>query len=242
MLLSVRALRGNGTVVTWRSIADSQPGSAIHNQIVVWAQRVKAVNAPVWFTFNHEPEFAGNIPNGIDQDFIDAWRKFRTVFDAQGVTNAEYVWIMTDHSFVVPSTDRRQAIKWYPGDAYVDHIAADAYNWSDCRPGQFNEWRSLEEIANPIRTFGAAHPDKGLMLAEWASATTAGNKAAWITEASAVFQRPGWEQFIALAYWNDIDPASSACNFPVTSSPDVLTAFSNMANLPFYKNPPTNGD
>ena len=238
MLLSVRALEDDGSVIPWQSIADAQPGTPTYNQVVVWAQRVKNLGVPVWFSFNHEPEFVGNIPNGTDQQFIVAWRRVHEIFASQGVTNAEFVWIMTDHSFVVPSSDRRQAIKWYPGDEFVDHIAADAYNWSDCRPGQFNPWRSLQEIVDPIRQFGAAHPDKGLILAEWASATSAGNKAAWITDAANLFQQPGWEQFIAVAYWNDIDPASPACNFPVTSSNAVLDAFRAMGNLPFYLNEP----
>lgn len=234
MLLSVRALEEDGTVITWRSIADAAPGSATYNQVVAWAQRVKNIGLPVWFSFNHEPEFAGNTANGTDQDFVDAWRRVHEIFAAENADNVAFVWIMTDYSFVVPATDRRQAIKWYPGDDVVDHIAADAYNWSDCRPGQFNPWRSLQEIIDPLRQFGIAHPDKGLLLAEWASTESGGNKADWITEAADLFQTPGWEQFVAVAYWNDIDPASPACNFPVDSSPAAMSSFTSMGALPFY--------
>jgi hypothetical protein len=234
MLLSVRALNENGTVITWRSIADAQPGSTIHNQMIAWALKVKAVPDKVWFTFNHEPEFVGNLSNGSDQDFIDAWRAFHQVFTSQGVQNAEFVWIMTDYSFEVPSSDRRFAQKWYPGDSFVDHLGADPYNYFNCRPDQPVPWKSLEESILPFRQFGSNHPDKGLILAEWASTETGGNKASWINDAAALFQRAGWEQFIAISYFNDIDPSHSECNWPVTSSAASLGAFTTMAHLPFY--------
>ena len=55
-------------------------------------------------------------------------------------------------------------------------------------PDQVSPWRSLEWIIAPLRDFGLQHPDKGLMLAEWASATQGGDKAAWITEAARAAQ------------------------------------------------------
>lgn len=118
--------------------------------------------------FHHEPEAAVNLGNGTAGDFIAAWRKVVTVLRQQGVTNAEYVWTMTDYSFWVQ--DRRRASLWYPGDAYVDHLGADAYNWYRCRPGVNTPWWSLQQIIEPFRQFGQAHPTKGLMLPEWASA------------------------------------------------------------------------
>jgi hypothetical protein len=234
MLLSVRAKRMDGSYVPWRTIADAQPGSAVHTQMVTWIERVRAIGEPVWFTFNHEPEYAENIANGVNTDFIDAWRRIITEFRDRAVTNVEFVWIMTDWSFHVPSSDRRYAPKWYPGDAYVDHIAADAYNWSSCRADVVIPWRPLEPIITPLRDFGLQHPDKGLMLAEWGSTTQGGDKAAWITEAGELLKQPGWEQFIALSYYSRVDQNYSNCNFPIDSSPSVTAAFAAMGADPFY--------
>jgi hypothetical protein len=234
MLLSVRAKRLDGSFVPWREIADAQPGSAVHTQMVAWIERVRAIGEPVWFTFNHEPEFAGNIANGSSNDFIDAWRRIITEFRDRGVTNAKFVWIMTDWSFHVPSSDRRYAPKWYPGDGYVDDIAADAYNWSSCRPNEVAPWRSLEWIIAPLRDFGLQHPGKGLMLAEWASTTQGGDKAAWITEARELLKQPGWEQFIAVSYFSRVDQNYPNCNFPIDSSSSVTAAFAAMGGDPFY--------
>ena len=234
MLLSVRAKRLNGSYVRWRDIADAQSGSAIYNQMVTWIERVRNIGQPVWFTFNHEPEVVENINNGTAQDFIDAWRRVISEFRARGVDNVEFVWIMTDWSFHVPPSDRRHANHWYPGDDVVDHIAADAYNWSNCRPGINLAWQSLEQIIRPLRDFGAQHPDKGLMLAEWASTTQKGDKAAWITEARQLFKQPGWEQFIAVSYWSRMHPSYPDCFFPLNSSTEVMDAFAAMASDPFY--------
>ncbi len=238
MLLSVRPKKLDGSFIAWRDIADAQPGTSIHDELVVWIERVRAIGDPVWFTFNHEPEVVENIANGTDQDFIDAWRRVVDEFRTRNVTNVEFVWIMTDYSFAVPSTDRRHAPKWYPGDDVVDYMAADAYNWSGCRPNEQNPWRTMTDIIEPFRQFGLSHPDKGLMLAEWASTETAGDngaaKAAWIGDVSQLLQQPGWEQFMAIAYFNQPDPRYPACAWNVDSTQAALDAFRVMANHPYY--------
>ena len=133
VFLSVKAKRVNGSTVLWRDIANAQPGSTLYNQIVGWATSVKAFGAPMYFIFNHEPEAGASDSNGSAQEFIAAWRQVITIFRDQGVTNAKYVWTMTDYAFW--RTDGGRADLWYPGDAYVDAIASDSYNWSNCRPG-----------------------------------------------------------------------------------------------------------
>ena len=134
VLLSVKVLR---TSTAARSPGGPSPMrspvSALQNQIVGWAQRIKAWAIPIEFTFHHEPEVVGAIPFGTDADFIAAWRHVIDTFRAQGVTNARYLWIMTDYGYDWPTTDRRYAPKWYPGDAWVDDMGIDAYNWYGCR-------------------------------------------------------------------------------------------------------------
>ena len=84
------------------------------------------------------------------------------------------------------------------------------------------------------------------MLAEWASTTQGGDKAAWITEAAELLKQPGWEQFIAVSYFSRPDPSNPGCNFPIYSSPSVTAAFRAMGADPFYGGggspppPPTN--
>jgi hypothetical protein len=232
-LLSVKSERTDQTFVQWRSVANAQPGSTLYNDIVRWATRIKSLGTHVYFTFNHEPETALN-SSGDGADFIAAWRKVISVFRAQGVTNADYVWIMTAFSF--KAQDRRRAIDWYPGEAYLDYVGADAYNWYTCRPGTKNPWNSLESLLNPMRLFAQGKTIKGLMVPEWASTEDPAQpkrKAQWITDARALFKKPGWEGFKALLYYNKSSKYAN-CRWFVDSSQASLTAFSGMANDVYY--------
>jgi hypothetical protein len=233
VFLSVKSRRVNGQVVLWRDIVNAQPGSSLYNQIVGWATKIKAFGAPMGFIFNHEPEAAASDSMGTAQEFINAWRRVITILREQGVTNAQYIWTMTDYAFW--RTDGARAELWYPGDDYVDAIASDSYNWYNCRPGINTAWHTLEWIATYMRDFGAAHPDEQLMLMEWAShdpTATPGRKATWINEAQALFKQPGWEQFTTVLYYHNSHKPT--CTFWVDSSASSLAAFKTMANDPFY--------
>jgi hypothetical protein len=233
LLLSVKSERRNHTFVQWRDIANAQPGSALHNDIVTWANRIKSLGTHVYFTFNHEPETSLN-SSGQGPDFIAAWRKVVTVFRGQGVTNADYLWIMTAFSF--KARDRRRAVDWYPGEAYIDYMGADAYNWYNCRPGTSNPWNSLEQLLNPMRLFAQGRTIKGLMVPEWASTEDSaqpGRKAQWFADARALFKKPGWEGFKAVLYYNKSSKYPN-CRWFVDSSQASLTAFSAMANDVYY--------
>jgi hypothetical protein len=233
LLLSVKSERRNHTFVQWRDIANAQPGSALHNDIVTWANRIKSLGTHVYFTFNHEPETSLN-SSGQGADFIAAWRRVVTVFRGQGVTNADYLWIMTAFSF--KARDRRRAVDWYPGEAYIDYMGADAYNWYNCRPGTSNPWNSLEQLLNPMRLFAQGKTIKGLMVPEWASTEDSaqpGRKAQWFADARALFKKPGWEGFKAVLYYNKSSKYPN-CRWFVDSSQASLTAFSAMANDVYY--------
>jgi Glycosyl hydrolase family 26 len=235
-LLSVKPKRDNGSVIKWANIAAAAPNTTLYNDIVDWADNVKAFPGPVYFTFHHEAEASANLPYGTAAEFIQAWRKVVDVFRAQGVTNATYLWIATDFSFATTSTERRFAAKWYPGDAWVDAIGADAYNWVDCR--QRNEgWRSLQQIIEPLRQFGLAHPTKELWLPEFATVEDAAQpnrKADWIRDAAALFQQPGWAQFRGVSYFHYLVPSFPNCEWWVNSSTKSLNAFAAMGADPFY--------
>jgi len=237
ILLSVKPQRSGGVKIPWRDIADAPVGSALDTEIVSWANRVASFGQPLTFTLHHEPEAAANVDYGTDADFKDAWERVVDTFRAQGVTNASYVWIMTAHSFGVPQSDRRRAEKWYPGDAHVDGIGADAYNWYTCRPGINTPWRSLQTIIEPMRLFGTQHPDKQLWLSEWASTEdpqAPTRKAEWIADARALFDDPEYAQFVGVSYFNTPGSQSWNCLWPIDSSPEALTAFRDMGLEPYY--------
>ena len=193
---------------------------------------------PLYFTFNHEPESSASFANGEAPDFIAAWRKFHDIFVARGATNVKFMWIMTDYSFFVGSNARNDASKWYPGDAYLDAMGADAYNWYNCRTGINTPWWTLETIIRPFRDFGAAHPDKELWLSEYASTedtASPGRKAQWINQAQALFKRSDYAQFHGIVYFDFQGPDN--CRWFTDSSTTSASAFRTLAQDAFYGGP-----
>ncbi|MCU1361457.1 MAG: domain containing protein [Ilumatobacteraceae bacterium] len=242
IILSIKPTRSNGTRVTWPSISGAAVGSQVYNEMVAWAQKVKAYGVPIYITFNHEPEAGANTTGGTATDFIAAWRKWVDVFRAQGVTNAKFMWIMTDYSFFVATSDRRYAPKWYPGDGWVDAMGTDAYNWYTCRPGTANAWKSLQQIIDPFRAFGALHPDKALWLSEFATvedSASAGRKSTWLTQATALFKQPGWDQFDGVLYFNAtfVQGGKDVCLWYTDTTTTSLASYKTMGLDPFFNGP-----
>lgn len=235
MILSVKSRRVNGTVIPWANLVAAQPGSPLYTDIERWADRIRDYGVPIYFAFNHEPESSASFPMGEAPDFIAAWRKVHDIFVARGVTNAKFVWIMTDYAFWVGSQARNDASKWFPGDAYLDAMGIDAYNWYHCRTGINTAWKSLEQIIRPFRDFGANHPDKELWLTEWASTEdplVPGRKAQFYADAQALFKRADYAQFEGISYFDT--RGQGACTWYPDSTPSSLAAFRTMATDEFY--------
>ena len=246
MVVSVRPRRDNGALIEWRDLANAAPGSTLYNEMVEWGRSLAAADVPVWFALHHEPEAAGSAAYGDADDFKAAWQRFVDIIRAEGADQVEFAWIMTAWAFEVSASDDRYAANWYPGDAYVDLIGSDAYNWGQCRQSPTDYWRSLEDTIEAQRQFGLAHPDKDLFLAEVASTERPSEwgdaKADWITEAKSLFKQPGWEQFVAISWFDVIDDSYPYCHWPADSSEDSLAALRDLGADPFYgggTEPPT---
>jgi hypothetical protein len=211
------------TNVSWRTLASSTPGSAPYTNLVRWADGLKSRPGPILFVFNHEPEGNSSSNLGSAADFIAAWKKVHTVFDSRGVNNVEYTWNMTSNAFRVGSGDPRYAMKWYPGDAYVDNVATAAYNWYNCGEGK-GEWLSLENRASAPLAFAKAH-GKPYVLAEWAS-QSGPKRAAWLQDAHAFLLRE--KAYIRGAFYYQSPTPRAGCNWRLNTSAEYA-AFGAMA-------------
>ncbi len=235
-MVSVKSRLTNGTAVPWASVAAAAPGSTLYSQIKSWADRMRNFGYPVYFTYNHEPEAATNNDLGTPASFIAAWRKVHDVFVAEGATNVRFMWIMTAYAFTVPSTDRRYGWDWYPGDAYVDGIASDAYNEANCRYPN-NSWKSLATVTTGFMKFGSQHPTIPLWLTEFGtieSTTVPGAKAQWLLDAEALFKKPAYSQVVGISYFNQTR-LGTACDWHIDTSDSALAAFQTLAQDPFYQ-------
>lgn len=114
--------------------------------------------------------------NGDPAEFVKAWRHMVDVFRAEGATNVRWVWCpnVTDQ----PATPANAMERYYPGTAYVDVLALDGYNWGTGRP--WSRWLSFDQIfAKPYARITALGPQP-VWIAEVASTSVGGDKAAWV--------------------------------------------------------------
>lgn len=233
------------------------------------ADKVKALNAPMWVTIVHEPDNKACLlsnttcTTGPKTDvYVNMWRRFHTIFTNRGVTNATWNWIVMSYSFGPYATaERKQIIKdLYPGDAYVDWISADPYNFIQTNntgvcpfwrndPTMQNKWdsswKSLGKEMQEWYDWSSAR-GKPLALAEFGvlhdpRAGQENHKAEWLRQAKTELQTK-YPNIKAVSYFDNIVTSQSdncdwridASTSPAATSP-ALTAFREMAQDPYFK-------
>lgn len=219
---------------TWAETAKAAPGSAQYADIVRWADTIKSRPGPIMFAFNHEPEAAGNLSKGTPQDFIRAWRRVVDIFRQRGVRNVEYTLQMTAWAYRAAPSDRRHISKWYPGDAYVDNVGADAYNWYTCGHGN-GRWMELKALADPLVAFARSRGKKA-SLPEFASFTDT-RRAQWIRNAHQYLVAN--RGTITAAFYfqqNPTNPSNQDCRWKLSTSAEYK-AYGEMAKNSTYFTP-----
>ncbi len=232
ILMSIKPQRENGQIITWRSIANAQPGSALHNDMLRFARELKAVDGDVWLALHHEPE-AQTDAWGSPADFQNAWRKIHSVLEGQNV-DVDWVLTMTAWSFAVNTSDRRSIGNWYPGGAFVDFIGADLYNWNQCRNPQ-EVWRTLRSGLDPVMNYAEAR-GKQVMLPEFGVHASNGQaKADWLDDVRSLMKEPRYARGVAaISYFDSIDPGVPGCQWPFETSSQSLAAGQRLAQDPFF--------
>jgi hypothetical protein len=216
--LSIMARTVHGQAISWASIANGAQDAAIGK----FADTLRDAGKPILLTFHHEPE---NDPgNGTPADYVAAWRHFVSVFRAHQANNVKFAWIMMASTF---GPHNPQADAYYPGDDYIDWVAADGYNFYGCTGRQNETWRSFGQIFSGFRAWAAQHPTKPVFIAETGSQedpASPDRKAQWLTDMDTTLQ--GWTQVKAVSYWN----SSEKCKWFVDSSPSSLAAYRSLVN------------
>jgi len=185
--------RGSVPCITWEPWKGSVPDSDYTLQKIAdgefdayiskWALDAKAFGHPFFLRFAHEMN--GNwypwdgAHNGLSEapaKYIAAWKHVHGLFNAAGVLNVTWVWSVISES--VPDETWNSIGNYYPGDAYVDWIGIDGYNWGG------SAWQTFDQIFSSVYSqIRSSYPLKPVMIGEFASAPDGGDKAAWITDA-----------------------------------------------------------
>jgi Glycosyl hydrolase family 26 len=142
-----------------------------------WAQEAKAWGHPFLFAPWWEMNGAW-YPWGRQPKFIEAWRRFHKIVAEQGAGNVTWTWLVNS----IWSDPESDPTPYYPGDAYVDWIGLDSYNWGR-NPAQPDRWKNPEQTITPtLELMRKAAPTKPVAIVESASSEYGGNKADWIRE------------------------------------------------------------
>jgi hypothetical protein len=216
--VSWKPARQNGTTITWPSIS----GGAQDAWITAQADRIREFGHPLFMVFNHEPFDQSQNGWGTPSDFVAAWRHIVDIFRARGATNVSWVLVLTGYDYKVAG----RADAFYPGNGYVDWIAADPYNFFT-RDGV---WRELSEVSEHFYTWGSAKA-KPLMLAEWGceeDPSVPGRRAQWFQNAGSWLKaRPNIK---AVVYYNN----KQIYDWSIDLSASSLTAFSALGADPWF--------
>ncbi len=230
--VSIRARWEDGSFLPWRDMAEAEEGSPVDQGMRIWARRIGQLGVPIYVTFNHEPDLRENVENGRPDEFVAAWRRFRQIFDDEGVSNARFVWVLTPARFVDGTAD-----DWYPGDDAVDVVGVDPYNWFTCRGG--GSWEELGPKLQPFLDWAAGHPDVTLAIPEFGSAedpADPGRKGEWFRNAGRDLADPAFDRLEFAVLFSQVHPGGEfpACDWRYNTSPDALAGFAGMLESPRF--------
>ncbi len=155
--------------------------------------------------------------------YVAAWRHIVSVFRRQGTSNVKWVWS--------PNVDQGSYpfARYFPGDAWVDYVALDGYNWGTSGTG-VDRWQTLSQVFSSSYETLTQMSAKPVMIAETSSSEIGGDKAAWIREG---FLRTIPQKFprVRAVIWFD---RSMEQDWRVDSSPASLRAFRDVVSSSLY--------
>lgn len=233
----------------WADIAAGSQSEVIYST----GQQFANFKKKVFLTFHHEPEDnirdtagEGNIDAQyrLAKDYANAFKYIRAVFDDIGATNVIWVWDMQGFS------------KWfdlyenglYPGDAYVDWVAFNKYNWYGCN--NVDTWSNFEDtLASPMDWLNAntalISGTKPVMIGEFSTeentpvaANSAETKGEWYGSIPIVLSNKYPRIKAMIAFDTEgrdaINAVPQFCYWGIDSSVEALDGFRAMAFDPFF--------
>jgi hypothetical protein len=221
--IDARLYSSPSTRVTWSDIASGRYDSDLVKQ----AHGIASIGAPVFVTFDHEPDNPTKASRGSPADFIAAWRHVHDVFERAGARNAVWVWVVMGWPPAIP----RAALMW-PGNRYVDWISWEAYNASGCRSSLIDSanYRTFEQTLLPFyRWLLTEGPSRGIdihkpmMLSEAGSVAYPGDPARsadWYAGIPEVLAR--YPDIRAIGLWDR--PGTGTCDYEFSAHPAAQSA------------------
>lgn len=113
--------------------------------------------------------WGGQVNGNTPQKFITAYQRIRGFF--KNATNVKFGW--SPNNVSSPQTAQNDLDAYYPGDAYVDYVGVDGFNFG-------NPWQTWSQVFDKALTQLSKH-NKPMLISSTASAAGS-NKATWISD------------------------------------------------------------
>lgn len=196
-----------------------------------WASEAKAWGYPIMLRFNWEMNGAwfpwSETRNGNSRgQFVQAWRHVHGIFRSVGATNVKWVWCPN----VVDGMNTIPLSNWYPGDAYVDVLCMDGYNWGT-NPAKNGTWKTFSQVFTLTYSELTRLSSLPIIIGETASSEYGGSKAAWITDALKVALPQKFPRVIGILWfnWNN-----AKMDWVIETSSSAQSAFANGIASSYY--------
>jgi beta-mannanase len=219
-------------MMTWGSpncatVLSGQYDAYLHT----WARAAAADGRTFMLRMDHEANgfwyawaYGGMNPGCTASGFAALWHHVHDIFVAEGATNVKWVWC--PNSVGGGIVDFTPA---YPGDAYVDYVGLDSYNFGTSQ--SYSSWHTFTQIFLRSYNLMQALTHKPLIICETASTEVGGDKAAWITSAFETEIPSTMPNIIGVIWFNE----NKEQDWRVNSSATSLAAFQAVAADPNWQ-------
>jgi len=207
--------QGKTLIIFWEPYnvtLDQIAGGSLDSYIKQFATAAKTYGGPVILAPLPEMNgdwdpWGGTIGTNSPAKVITAWKRIHDLF--AGVTNVKFGWAVNNES--VPDTANNQLENYYPGDAYVDYVGVDGFNFGD-------PWQSFSQVFDGSLARLIKY-NKPIYIFSFACAESS-QKPAWITNTLTV-QIPKYPQIVGWVWFNQ----NKEQNWLVWSDSAALNAF-----------------
>ena len=150
-----------------------------------WAAQIRAWGGPLRLRFAHEMNgdwypWGSGVNGNTAAQYVTAWRHVHDLFAAAGATNVTWVWTPNVVDGMAPIGPL------YPGDAYVDWVGVDGYNWGTTK--SWSSWQSFNQVFGSSLSALRQLTSRPIVIGETASTETGGSKSQWIQDFFAQLQ------------------------------------------------------
>lgn len=214
----------------WRDIAAGTYDKSVIRPV---AERVRAYGKKVFMSF--DPEMDRHITKGdlkgTEAEYVAAARHVHHVFQHLGVKNVIWVWVVTG---TMGGDNPQRMLNSYPGDAYVDWVGWDPYNFYACHR---TTWHTFDEKVGPTYRFlvSKGFARKPFILPEYGTQydpANPGRAKEWYAPIPTVLK----QKYPNIAGLIRFD-AGEGCGLQIDSGAGMLASYAAAGKNP-YLNPP----